>query len=1163
MASQKIEDKYKKYELREHIYNIPDTYVGSVNPTNMEIYLYDDDSKKMQMKNIEYVPGLLKIFDEVIVNAIDHSVRLMIEEKGGKKDIKHVKNIKVTVDKKTGIISVYNDGNGIDVAKHEELKVYIPELITGTLLTSTNYNHQEEKIIGGKGGYGLKLTNIFSKSFTVETVDSYRQRIFVQNYKNNMLEKDTPSVRASSKQPYTKITFLPDYERFSMKGMTDDVYELLKRRTIDAAACTNKNVSIYFNDEKLPVKDFEKYAELFVDKNENPLIYEICNDRWEVAVGLSNNGTYEQISFVNGINTIRGGTHANFITNSIIKKLSDVIESKKKKTIKPQILKDNLFVFIKSTIVNPAFDSQSKETLTTPVAKFGSKCDISDKFIDKLYKTSIVERALSLTEFQNQKKLTKTDGKKTSRIIVPKLDDANLAGTKDSENCTLILTEGDSAKTMAIAGLSIVGRDKYGVFPLRGKVMNVKDAALQKISDNAEITALKKIIGLEQNKNYTNLNNLRYGKIMILTDQDHDGSHIKGLLFNVFQSLWPSLYKTNGFITSMLTPIIKATKSNGEVISFYNMSDYTRWLDGDGKLGNWKIKYYKGLGTSNDIEAKEYFKNMKSVTYVHTDTSDEYIDLAFNKKRADDRKKWLMGYNKDDVLDYSKSDVKYEEFVNKDLIHFSNRDLERSINHICDGLKESTRKILYACMKRKLFNNEIKVAQLAGNVSEVTAYHHGEQSLQQAIIGMAQIFVGTNNINLLQPNGQFGSRLVGGSDASSPRYIFTVLSELTKYIFREEDNNILKYLEEDGQTIEPEYYIPVIPMILVNGGVGIGTGFSTNIPQYDPEDIINMCLKVCKSLQNKEISAINDAIENVNISELVPWYLGFSGIIEKSEKGTYVSKGIYNWIDDNTLEITELPVGTWTEDYKELLESMISNNANYLKSFENHYTSKNVKFILNFNGDVKQKLGDKFETEFKLISTKNLNINNMHLYSEKGAIKKYDSTTNIIKEWCKTRIKKYDKRKKYQISILEKEYKILSAKIRFIIDVIDGRVVIMNKKIAEISQRLVELEYPKIFKDDVEDDNTSTDNGYNYLLRMPISQLTYDRKIILEKEVAELQNKLETLKNTPIDVIWKTELEQLMEVWLKHRKEIETDYENDKNGIVASKSKKKIVKKTK
>ena len=1161
--AQSIEDKYKKYELREHIYNIPDTYIGSVNNVSLELYLLNDDTKKMEIREINYVPGLLKIFDEVIVNAIDHSVRLTIEEAAGKENIKHVKNIKVSVDKNTGIISVYNDGNGIDVVIHEKLQVYVPELITGTLLTSTNYNHQEEKIIGGKGGYGLKLTNIFSKEFTVETVDHNRQRVFVQNYRNNMLEKDKPSIKSTPKQPYTKITFLPDYARFGMTGMTDDIFQLLKRRTIDAAACTNKNVSVFFNDEKLPVKDFEKYAGLFI-QNDEPLIYEACNDRWEIGVSASNNGVYEQISFVNGINTIRGGTHVNYITNAVIKKLSDMIEAKKKKVIKAQTLKDNLFIFVKSTIVNPAFDSQSKETLTTPVAKFGSKCDISDKFIEKLYKTNIVEKALSLTEFQNQKKLTKTDGKKTSRLIIPKLDDANLAGTKDSASCTLILTEGDSAKTMAISGLSIIGRDKYGVFPLRGKVMNVKDAAAQKISDNAEITALKKILGLEQNKKYNSTDSLRYGSIMILTDQDHDGSHIKGLLFNVFQSLWNSLYKMDGFLTSMLTPIIKATSSKGEVISFYNMSDYERWsASPDAKRGSWKIKYYKGLGTSKDEESKEYFKNMKKITYTHTQDSDEYIDLAFNKKRADDRKAWLMNYQKDDVLDYTKPTVNYEEFINRDLIHFSNRDLERSIPNICDGLKESTRKILFACLKRKLFTNEIKVAQLAGHVSEVTAYHHGEQSLQQAIVGMAQIFVGTNNINMLVPNGQFGSRISGGSDASSPRYIFTLLSELTKLIFKEEDNNVLSYLEEDGQSIEPEYYMPIIPMILANGGLGIGTGFSTNVPQFDPADIISACVQICNAITTNQISgddiaAMHETINTSVIPEFAPWYLGFTGSIEKTDKGTFVSKGVYKWIDENTLEITELPIGTWTEDYKEFLEGLITNNANFLKSFENHYTSKNVKFILYFNGDIRTKLGDKFEAEFKLVSSKNMSINNMHLYNSSGAIKKYETTSSILKEWALMRITKYDERKKYQIKILEKDHNMLSTKIRFIIDVIEGRIQIMNKKLSEISQRLVELKYPKIndlhndaTDGDDSDDTESGNTGYNYLLKMPISQLTYDRKIILEKEVEDLAQKINNLKNTSIEKIWKEELLELLEAWNNHKERIEEDYQNDKNGIVS------------
>jgi DNA topoisomerase-2 len=1171
-----VEEKYKKYELLEHILALPDTYIGSIEPQKITSYVFDETSKKMEIAELMYNPGLLKCFDEVIVNAIDHSMRLKAEEEKGKENIKHVKNIKVTIDKTTGSISIFNDGNGVDIKKHSTYgDLWIPELIFGELLTSTNYDKGEEKIWGGKNGYGSKLTNIFSKEFTIETIDHYTNKIYSQTFRNNMTERDKPTVKASSKAPYTQITFTPDYERFGIKNITDDIYKLFHRRVIDACATTNKDVSVSFNGEKISIKDFEKYCELFLDKKEQPLIYEACGERWEIGASISSSGSFEYLSFVNGINTIKGGKHIEYITNMITKNLVDMTLNKKKKAVKTQHIKDNLIIFVKALIVNPSFDSQSKETLTTPVAKFGSKCELSEKFYEKLFKSGIIDKALSITEFYDKKKLVKTDGKKISRIIVPKLDDANLAGTKHSAECTIILTEGDSAKTMATAGLSVIGRDRYGVFPLRGKILNVKDATMQKISDNNEIAAIKKILGLEQNKKYKDISELRYGSIMIMTDQDHDGSHIKGLIFNIFQSMWHELYEIPGFLTSMLTPIIKATNNKKEVIEFYNMSDYEKWSETiNAKNGSWKIKYYKGLGTSDDNEAKEYFKNMKKVTYMYDDNADEVIDLAFNKKRADDRKLWLQNYDKDNVLDYSKLNVDYKSFVDKDLIHFSNRDLQRSINHLCDGLKESTRKIIYACFKKKLYTNEIKVAQLSGYVSEVSAYHHGENSLQQAIVGMAQIFVGTNNINLLCPNGQFGSRCQGGQDASSARYIFTMLSKLTRLIFKEEDNFILNYQNDDGQQIEPEFYVPIIPMILVNGGIGIGTGYSTNIPQYNPNDIISICKIICNAIKLTDISInsledienINETIKILEINEITPYYLGFKGSIVKAEKNSYISRGIYKWIDDSTVEISELPIGSWTEDYKEFLENMIINNLNNLKYIENHYTSKNVKFVLHFNTNVRQSIEGNFDVLFKLQSSKNLSINNIHLFNKDGVIQKYESAIEIIKEWAETRIVKYFERKNYQLKNLEKEAKVLSNKMRFILDVINGTIQIMNKKLSEVTQKLIELKYDPIVEENIDkdEDNLPEENidkdakeinykNYNYLLKLPISQLTYDRKIILEKEFNELNDKLKILRNTNIEDLWLKDLTELEKEWESHKDLILKEYENDRLGIIDAK----------
>ena len=194
--------------------------------------------------------------------------------------------------------------------------------------------------------------------------------------------------------------------------------------------------------------------------------------------------------------------------------------------------------------------------------------------------------------------------------------------------------------------------------------------------------------------------------------------------------------------------------------------------------------------------------------------------MVFNKKRSNDRKKWLADYNREDYLNTSEDKITYEDFINKDLRHFSKYDNDRSIPSLVDGLKISLRKILYSAFKKGL-KTEIKVAQFSGYVSEHSGYHHGEASLNGAIIGLSQNFVGSNNINLFSPNGQFGTRLMGGKDAASERYIFTKLNSITRIIYPEIDDNILNYLEDDGDKVEPIFYMPIIPMILVNGTKGI------------------------------------------------------------------------------------------------------------------------------------------------------------------------------------------------------------------------------------------------------------------------------------------------------------------------------------------------------
>ena len=1030
-----VEETFVKKTQLEHIIDIPDTYIGSIEKTDIDTWIFDEDNEKIIYKNIKYIPGLYKIFDEVLVNAIDQHVRTENDEK----IINKVNTIKVNFDEATNSISVFNNGEGIPIVEHKEHGVWIPELIFGHLLTSSNYDKNEKKITGGKNGYGAKLANIFSKTFKIETVDAERKLKYVQIFEKNMTIKGTPIITKSSAKPYTIIEFSPDLDRFGIDKIDTDTLQLMKKRVIDITACTNKNVSVFLNDKKIECKTLEKYVNYYLN-DDTERVYEEISDRWEVVIAVNPDTKFEQVSFVNGISTLKGGKHVDYITNAVIKKIQTYVATKgfkrKKLDLKPAHIKDNIFVFVRSTIENPAFDSQIKEYLTTPATKFGSKCEFSDKFIEKIIKTSLIDRAMKLSEFKDNLGLQKFNGKKTTTLRgIDKLDDANKAGTNESLKCTLILTEGDSAKALAIAGLGVVGRDYFGVFPLKGKVLNVRDVTLKKVSDNMEINNLVKIMGLKFNsknkEKEETLKDLRYGKIMIFTDADVDGSHIKGLLINLFSIFWPELLDIPGFIISLATPIIKVIK-NKESIEFYTMTEFNAWKDTIENIKPWEIKYYKGLGTSTSEEAKGYFTNFddKNIQYMICNDGDgddgddsanntirklsiDKIELAFDKKRSEDRKLWLKSYDKDNIIEQSQKQVFYHEFIDKELIHFSDYDCKRSIPCLCDGLKPSLRKIIYSCFKRNL-KKEIKVAQLAGYISENSAYHHGEQSLYDSIIGMAQDFVGANNIELLAPKGQFGSRLQGGHDSASPRYIFTHLSELTFHIFNPLDNPLLEYNEDDGKQIEPLWYIPILPLILVNGTEGIGTGFSTKVPPHDPELIV-------KNLLNM--------MDDKPYEKMTPWFRGFKG--EITFKGIndygleqYTNKGTYKIIDDTTAVINELPIGKWIDDYKIFLESLLydktvenKNSKQYLVDFSNNSTEKIVNYTLKFKKDDLSDLkkNNDFENVFKLTDSKYTNYSNMHLYNNKGIICKYDSVEDIMKEFYLIRLIYYNKRKEYML----------------------------------------------------------------------------------------------------------------------------------------------------
>ncbi|KAF7987881.1 hypothetical protein HCN44_003744 [Aphidius gifuensis] len=1143
-----IEGTYQKKTQLEHILIRPDTYIGSVEQVTEAMWVYDKEEERMVQREITYVPGLYKIYDEILVNAADNKQR----------DPKMDK-IKIDIKQEDNTISVWNNGKGIPVAIHKEENMYVPTMIFGHLLTSSNYDDAENKVTGGRNGYGAKLCNIFSGRFVVETSSKEYKKSFKQSWANNMNKCSEVRIKESSSEDFTKVTFSPDLEKFKMTKLDDDIVSLMTRRAYDCAAST-KGVKIYLNGTLIPIKGFKDYCELFIkgrtddSNNQLKLSYEQCGPRWEVAVALSPDNSFKQMSFVNSIATTKGGKHVDHVSDAIVKKLQDTLKKKNKEGAKldKKSIKQHMWIFINCLITNPTFDSQTKENMTLVVSKFGSKYEVTDKFITGISKLGIIESILHWAKFKADTQLQKLTGgssKKKKIIGIPKLDDAHNAGTSKSIDCTLILTEGDSAKALAVSGVSSVdkGRDIYGVFPLKGKLLNVREATHKQIIENAEINNLIKILGLQYKKKYetlSDLKTLRYGKLMIMTDQDQDGSHIKGLLINFIHHNWPSLLKLN-FIEEFITPLIKVTKGN-EKLSFYSTAEYEEWRKDQPAPNKIKPKYYKGLGTSTSKEAKEYFSDMQKHRIAFTyagDEDDKNIVMAFSKKACDQRKDWLTNYmttTKDrkerglgEKFLYHKNtrSVTYTDFINVELVSFSNYDNVRSIPNVIDGLKPGQRKVMYVCMLRN-DKNEVKVAQLGASVAEKSDYHHGETSLTSTIVNLAQDYVGSNNINLLLPIGQFGSRSTGGKDAASPRYIFTKLSPLTRLIFHKHDDALLQHEISDNKKIEPTYYIPIIPMILVNGADGIGTGWMTKIPNHNPREII----------QN-----LYNMMDGNDIQPMKPYWKNFKGEIEHCGDTRYAISGEITIIGNDKIQISELPIGTWTNHYKEtVLDVMLSNES--IVDYKDYSDGSEINFLVTVTP---QKLRD-YERDgvykvFKLQTT--ISMSSMCAFDKNLCLNKYDDITRIMREFYDLRLEFYVKRKNYLTGILEAEARKLTNQARFILEKCDGTLVIEKKKKKAMIDELIAMGYDsdpvsawkatqknsnEVVEDDENNDETEEINetpdavDYDYLLGMAMWSLTKEKIDELLKKRDDKKTELDILKSKTPKTIWRDDLDALL-----------------------------------
>lgn len=615
-----IEQKYIKLDEISHCLMRPGRYLGSITPHTADTWAVDQDGR-MQRKELTWTPALLKVFDEIISNSVDFSKT----PEGA-----HLDTIKVDFNRMTGEITVFDNG-GISVVKHSEYDQYIPEMIF-ELRAGSNFDDSEDNMATGQNGEGSALTAIFSTEFEVQTADGKNQ--FSQIRTDNSRRLSVPAIKASERH-FTKIRFIPDYERFSLSGLDEDNESRLIKRVYDVAGC-NPKLNVYLNGKRIKIASFTDYVKLYTDE----FVHEE-NEHWRVALAAADDG-FGHVSFVNGTETTTGGNHISYITDQITNKLRDHFKKKHKVDVKPGDIRNHMLLFIDANIIRPRYSSQTKEDLITESKNFGTSITISDKFIQKVIKSNIVQSVLDWVNAKNAaaeaaelRKKSKDIDKANLRKIT-KFTDASEKINR--QECMLFVCEGDSANNSILSARTSL----IGSYPLRGKFINTLAATTKELLANREFVELMTISGLKIGEKVTKKEDLRFGKIVTVTDADPDGAAICGLLLAMIKTFWPEMFSL-GMVYRFKTPIMKVIVGKQEIF-FDTLDEFEAWAKKEKRP--FKTRYLKGLGSSTAKDFRQYFDEMDSrLEQITIDSVADLsiIDLVYSKEAGatDRRKVWL------------------------------------------------------------------------------------------------------------------------------------------------------------------------------------------------------------------------------------------------------------------------------------------------------------------------------------------------------------------------------------------------------------------------------------------------------------------------------------------------------------------------------------------
>lgn len=1129
-----------------HVLTRPEMYIDSVERIPRKIYVMrkgEDDTFFMEHITTEIPLGLERLYIEPIYNVCDHADDSRREgfDPGTGVVKMNAKTIQIQNGGCPMPIELMADDLEEDSGTKKETKgkkkpkLWTVEYNFGKLRSGTNYGDVRHG--GGTNGLGVKLTNIFSSAFSVDVVNPDIHKRYRQKWNNNMTRNEPVITDTDEEEAKVSITFTIELHRFGYPEgkYPPEAIDLYRRHAADASFSTK--MPFYFNGELIDYPSILDYSKLFftdmVEKDKYILHYEwpegceieTMDDGTEravdgtlplvemIVIDAPNKG--RAIGLANSVLNQEGGDHveaaikavASGLIDRLNKKDADRVAAKDPKVKSPKLtlkdVKENLRIVVSVRVTNPGWDSQSKNKFK----KRGFTITVPEDKIKPLERWQFVAKLKAVLEAKKFSMLTSSDGKKKRFLGMIKGEDASEAGGPRSSQCTLMLMEGSSAKGYGLTLCRFIpeGRKRIGLLPLRGKLLNAYKASPEMLANNKELQLIKKMIGIEEGVDYTvpeNKARLRYGSILLMTDADKDGHHIKGLILAMVHRLWGSLLDIN-YIQDYRTPYLRVKKGK-QVERFFFEREYEDWKTENPNWKKWQHQYFKGLGSSGEKQIKEDWENPKIVLLHQDENADSFIEMAFGKDGAESRKRWISNWTNTKMATPINDGIQpISRFINEELIEYSVSSLQRHIP-ACDGLQSASRKAIFGAFHRwgrpKKTPKHEKLASFISYVSEKSQYHHGD-SLAGVIMRMAMRFVGSNNVPYFDGKGNYGSRDRGGKDAAAPRYP-SIRPNLwwMNLIFREEDDQILAWKTEEGISIEPEFYLPVIPLIAINGGDNVATGWRSYFPNHHPLDVIDYYISKCN---------------NERPNEPRVWYRGFKGLAQIIDRR---DKKVYNSSDDesdednmgefddnggeefspedyceirmnptrkgktkyflkttgtaknftaNSAEVTELPIGLWTGSYRDWLNELRTKKILTKDVIDG---SDDINVYFHVRGlKVKNTHGQpRYVNSEDLGLTRCYGLTNLVTLNERGRPVRHRDLPSFFRSYYKWRIPYYLKRKDNLLMRMSEQIDELGRRLKFLYAVVNGQLVIFAgngrlRKKADILTDIAALELDPIY----------------------------------------------------------------------------------------------------